>query len=116
MGKLNKLSITIGKRNKAELIFDDLFPNFLEVGYKKPSEYITKYWEAYKKHPKGNHPKGNNNLNGKIFEYILATLCVRENIIPVYMSAKVALFQMLFTTRCFTQQKGGRYVGVQKPA
>lgn len=102
MGKLNKLSITIGKRNKAELIFDDLFPNFLEVGYKKPSEYITKYWEAYKK-----HPKGNNNLNGKIFEYILATLCVRENIIPVYMSAKVAFVpNVIYDLMFYTAERG----------
>jgi hypothetical protein len=55
------------------------------VKYQKPSDYISTYWEAFQK-----HPKGNNNLNGKIFEYILATLCVRENILPLYMSAKVA--------------------------
>ena len=85
MGKLNELSITIGRDNKAEAIFDSLFPNFLEVNYKKPSEYVQKYWNAYV-----SHPEGNNNLNGKVFEYILATLCVREGILPLYMSAKVA--------------------------
>ncbi|MEZ4852695.1 hypothetical protein [Flavobacterium sp.] len=85
MGKLNELSITIGRDNKAEVIFDSLFPNFLEVDYKKPSEYVQKYWNAYV-----SHPQGNNNLNGKVFEYILATLCVREGILPLYMSAKVA--------------------------
>lgn len=31
MGKLNELCITIGINNKAELIFDSLYPNFLEV-------------------------------------------------------------------------------------
>ena len=85
MGKLNELSITIGRDNKAEVIFDSLFPNFLEVDYKKPNEYVHKYWNAYV-----SHPEGNNNLNGKVFEYILATLCVREGILPLYMSAKVA--------------------------
>ncbi|MCB0744438.1 MAG: hypothetical protein KDC67_11080 [Ignavibacteriae bacterium] len=85
MGKLNELSITIGRDNKAEVIFDSLFPNFLEVDYKKPNEYVQKYWNAYV-----SHPEGNNNLNGKVFEYILATLCVREGILPLYMSAKVA--------------------------
>lgn len=85
MGKLNDLSITIGKDNKAELIFDSLFPNFLEVKYEKPSEYIQIYWNKYLL----DHAN-NNSLNGKIFEYILATLCVREGILPIYMSAKVA--------------------------
>ncbi|MCB9042948.1 MAG: hypothetical protein R2798_01365 [Chitinophagales bacterium] len=102
MGKLNELSITIGKQNKAELIFDSLFPNFLEVNYGKPSEYIQKYWNAYT-----NHPEGNNNLNGKIFEYILATLCVREGILPIYMSAKVAFVpNVIYDLMFYTSERG----------
>ncbi len=102
MGKLNELSITIGKRNKAEKIFDELFPNFLKVKYGKPSEYVLKYWEAYSK-----HPDGNNNLNGKIFEYILATLCVREEIIPIYMSAKVAFVpNVIYDLMFYTAERG----------
>jgi len=79
MSKLNQLGITIGANNKAEAVFDSLFPSFLEVKYKKPSDYIATYWDKFQK-----HPDGNNNLNGKIFEYILATLCVRENILPLW--------------------------------
>lgn len=102
MSRLNKLSITIGKNNKAEIIFDSLFPNFIEVQYEKPSEYIQKYWQAYQE-----HPKGNNNLNGKIFEYILATLCIRENIIPIYMSAKVAFVpNVIFDLMFYTAERG----------
>ncbi len=102
MGKLNDLSITIGKDNKAELIFDSLFPNFLEVEYEKPSEYIKKYWEAY-----SSHPDTNNNLNGKVFEYILATLCVRENILPIYMSAKVAFVpNVIYDLMFYTTERG----------
>ena len=73
MNKLNQLGITVSKDNKAEIVFDSLFPSFMTVKYKKPSDYITKYWEAFQK-----HPEGNNNLNGKIFEYILATLFYRD--------------------------------------
>ena len=51
MGKLNDLSITIGKDNKAELVFDSLFPDFLKVDYSKPNEYIQKYWDKYSQHP-----------------------------------------------------------------
>lgn len=102
MGRLNELSITIGKDNKAELVFDSLFPNFLDVEYLKPTEYIQKYWNAYSK-----HPERNNNLNGKIFEYILATLCVRENILPIYMSAKVAFVpNVIYDIMFYTAERG----------
>lgn len=102
MNKLNQLGITIGKDNKAELVFDSLFPNFLTVKYKKPSEYISIYWEAFQK-----HPGGNNNLNGKIFEYILATLFVRENILPLYMSAKVAFVPNVeYDLMLYTAERG----------
>jgi hypothetical protein len=102
MGRLNELSITVGKDNKAELIFDSLFPNFLEVEYAKPTEYIQKYWNAYSK-----HPEKNNSLNGKIFEYILATLCIRENILPFYMSAKVAFVpNVIYDLMFYTSERG----------
>lgn len=102
MGKLNELSITIGRDNKAEQVFDSLLPNFLEVEYNKPSEYIHKYWAEYSK-----HPERNNNLNGKVFEYILATLCVREGILPIYMSAKVAFVpNVIYDLMFYTAERG----------
>jgi len=85
MGKLNDLGITVGVNNKAETIFDSLFPDFMKIEYEMPSQYVRKYWDAY-----SSNPERNNNLNGKIFEYILATLCVREGILPIFLSAKVA--------------------------
>jgi hypothetical protein len=102
MGKLNDLSITIGKDNKAELVFDSLFPDFLKVKYSKPNEYIQKYWNKYSE-----HPDKNNNLNGKVFEYILATLCVREGILPIYMSAKVAFVpNVIYDLMFYTTERG----------
>ncbi|MFV8360399.1 PDDEXK family nuclease [Flavobacterium sp. LS1P3] len=102
MSKLNQLGITLGKGKKANIIFDSLFPNFLDIKYEKPSEYISIYWEAYKK-----LPEGNNNLNGKIFEYILATLCVRENILPLYLSAKVAFVpNVIYDLMFYTTERG----------
>ncbi|OJV24275.1 MAG: hypothetical protein BGO32_03540 [Bacteroidetes bacterium 37-13] len=84
------------------MVFDSLFPSFLNVKYKKPSDYISTYWEAFQK-----HPEGNNNLNGKIFEYILATLCVRENILPLYMSAKVAFVpNVIYDLMFYTAERG----------
>lgn len=102
MNQLNQLGITVGKDNKAEIIFDSLFPSFLEIKYNKPSEYISMYWNAYQ-----NHPEGNNNLNGKIFEYILATLFVREDILPLYLSAKVAFVpNVIYDLMFYTTERG----------
>ena len=89
---LKALGITVGTDTKAGNVFESLFPNFMDVKYSLPSEYVKIYWDAYSK-----VPDMNSNLNGKIFEYILSTLCVREGILPLYLSAKVALYQMLFT-------------------
>ena len=85
MNKLNQLGITIKKNKKAEVVFNSLQPDFTKVIYKNPSEYINIYWEAYKK-----HPQNNNNQNGRIFEFILATLFVREGLLPLFLCAKVA--------------------------
>ncbi len=102
MSKLNHLGITVGINNKAEIVFDSLFDSFLKVEYKKPSDYISTYWDAYQR-----HPEGNNNLNGKIFEYILATLCVRENILPLYLSAKVAFVpNVIYDLMFYTSERG----------
>lgn len=102
MGKLNELSMTIGRDNKAEVVFDSLFPDFLNIEYEKPSEYIQIYWNAYL-----SHKERNNNLNGKVFEYILATLCIRENILPIYMSAKVAFVpNVIYDLMFYTKERG----------
>ncbi len=98
MNQLNQLGITVGKDNKAETVFDSLFDDFMKVEYDEPSDYIITYWRAFK-----NHSEGNNNLNGKIFEYILATLFIREGLLPLYMSAKVAfvpnvIYDLMFYT------------------
>jgi len=102
MGKLNQLGITVGIDTKAEIIFDALFPNFLDIEYSKPSEYVSIYWNAFTK-----HPQTNSNLNGKIFEYILATLFVRESILPLYLSAKVAFVpNVIYDLMLYTTEKG----------
>lgn len=102
MNKLNHLGITIGLNKKAEIVFNSLFEDFLKIKYKYPSEYISIYWKAFKK-----HPESNNNLNGKIFEYILATLFVRENLLPIYISAKVAFVpNVIYDLMFYTTERG----------
>jgi hypothetical protein len=102
MNQLNNLGITVGKDNKAEIVFDSLFEDFLKVKYKNPTDYVTTYWNAFK-----NHRESNNNLNGKIFEYILATLFVREGLLPLYLSAKVAFVpNVIYDLMFYTAERG----------
>jgi hypothetical protein len=102
MNQLNQLGITLGKDGKAEIVFNSLLPDFTKVNYKKPSDYIKVYWDAFKK-----HPENNNNLNGKIFEYILATLFVREGLLPLYLSAKVAFVpNVIYDLMFYTNEHG----------
>lgn len=85
MGLLNDLNITASNNNKAASIFESLFPSFMDIEYNKPSEYVQLYWCKYE-----SRNDRNSNLNGKIFEYIIITLCIREGILPLYVNAKVA--------------------------
>lgn len=102
MSKLNQLGITVGLNNKADVVFDSLFLDFQTVKYSKPSEYVSIYWNKFQQ-----HPESNNNLNGKIFEYILATLFVREDILPLYMSAKVAFVpNVIYDLMLYTTERG----------
>ena len=99
---LNQLGIVLGTDTKAGKVFDSLFPSFIDVKYNTPSEYVSIYWNAYLK-----VPDMNSNLNGKIFEYILATLCVRENILPLYLSAKVAFVpNVIYDLMFYTAERG----------
>jgi hypothetical protein len=74
----------------------------MEVKYNSPSDYVKIYWDAYTQ-----VPDMNSNLNGKIFEYILATLCVREGILPLYLSAKVAFVpNVIYDLMFYSAERG----------
>ena len=99
---LKKLGIVLGDDTKAANVFESLHPDFRKVKYTKPSEYVRAYWDLYSK-----QSEANNNLNGKVFEYILATLCVREGILPLYMSAKVAFVpNVVYDLMFYTAERG----------
>ena len=99
---LKKLGIVLGDDTKAASVFDSLHPDFRQIKYGNPSEYVRIYWDLYNK-----NSETNNNLNGKIFEYILATLCVREGILPLYMSAKVAFVpNVIYDLMFYTAERG----------
>lgn len=92
MGLLQDLDIVKGNETIAGGIFERLFPSFMDIDYKKPSEYISIYWNAYiaKRDILLDNEQQKRGVNGKIFEIIIATLLIREKIYPIYMNAKVA--------------------------
>lgn len=92
MGVLQDLNIVRGTDTHAARIFEDLFPSFMDVDYESPSDYISIYWNAYinKRDSLGLNDQTQRGINGKIFEYIIATLLIRESIYPIFMNAKVA--------------------------
>ncbi len=87
MSTLADLGFVRGKDNEAARVFEGLFEGktFQDINYAKPSNYVNKYWNAYL-----DRPDKNNNLNGKVFELIIATLLYREGLLPLYIQAKVA--------------------------
>ena len=84
MGLLSKIGL-IGENAKTAEIFESLFENktFFDIEYDKPSDYVNIYWSEFKKY-------NYSNLNGEMFEVILRTLFVLENLLPMYIQAKVA--------------------------
>lgn len=49
------------------------------------SEYLNKYWDKYL-----NQFESNQNINGKVFEELIAICLIRADVMPFYMQAKVA--------------------------
>jgi hypothetical protein len=99
---LRELGIVMGDATQAATVFEARIPNFLSVPYSTPSEYIRFCWAAYE-----SHSEKNNNLNGKIFEYILATLCIREGFLPLYLSAKVAFVpNVIYDLMLYSKERG----------
>lgn len=92
MGILKELNIVKADEGQAATIFEDLYPTFLDLEYSNPAEYVRKYWESYleirlQRIPNEQKRRG---INGKILEYIISTLLIRENIFPIFINAKVA--------------------------
>jgi hypothetical protein len=108
MGILKKLDIVKGNELVASTIFEDLFPNFFDIKYNAPSEYVNIIWNAYEEVRSQVVSKdAERNINGKIFEFILSTLLVRENICPVFLSAKVAFVPNInYDIMLYSEERG----------
>ena len=82
---LKKLGIVKSKTKGYHVFMDNIEADFLH-NTMRPSEYVNYCWEKYTT----SGVSQNNSLNGTVFELIIATLFVKEEILPLYLQAKVA--------------------------
>ncbi|MEO0638970.1 MAG: hypothetical protein AAFY70_04550, partial [Bacteroidota bacterium] len=92
---------------KQRKFLKNYFLIFMSVDYGSPSAFVEKLWEKYE-----SPADKNANLNGKMFESILAAVCIREGILPLFMSAKVAFVPNVIYDLMFYTPKEDPYVGV----
>lgn len=89
MSKTSKIFIQKGvvksRSSKALKIYSEICPDFTIYKGEKPSHFIGKIWQDYQ-----SIGITENSINGKIFEYILSSLLINENLLPFYVQAKVA--------------------------
>lgn len=109
MGILKNVNIVKSDDGQASTIFEELFPSFLELEYRYPSEFVSKYWDSYcdirdVEIPNEQTRRG---VNGKIFEYIISTLLIREDILPIFINAKVAFVPNInYDILLYSEQNG----------
>lgn len=103
MGLLEQMGIVApGGHNETAAIFERLFPDFLTMEYSAPSDYIRRNWERYLA-----SGYTSNARNGKILEYLLATLLAREHILPLYLGAEVAFVpNVVYDMLLYSKQRG----------
>ena len=71
--------------SKTFQIIHALIPDVLAEPDLLPSQFIRKYWQVYQV-----QYASNRNLNGSVFEELIAITLVRKGITPFYMQAQVA--------------------------
>ena len=100
---LKKLGIVKTRRTKGYQIFmNHIEPDFLN-NTMGASEYVKYCWRKYETLG----ITGNNALNGTIFELIIATLFVKENILPLHLQAQVAFVpNVTFDAVLYTNESG----------
>lgn len=103
MSLLQQLGIVKGDGKAAAQAFEAIMPNFFEVSYERPSDYIKQFWQRYTKE----YGKSNRNQNGTVFEYLLATLLLREGLYPLYLSAQVTFVpNVVYDLLIYAKDKG----------
>jgi hypothetical protein len=101
MGYLEQLNIA-SKDNKATKLFEQVLLNPFVSQEKPAHQFIKDVWKSYK-----NEGDYDGSINGKVFEYLLAIVLIREQILPFYQQASVAFVPnvvydfLLYSTKNF---------------
>ena len=103
MLSLKDLGLIKSETTKVSKRFEELIPNIFDIQYSLPHEYIKICWKKFE----DSNEEHDVNTNGKFFEICLATLFIRESLLPFYMQAKVAFvpgvdYDFIF----YTSQRG----------
>ena len=99
---LKKLGIVKSKTKGYHVFIEHIAPDFMS-NTMGPSEYVRYCWNNYE----NSGVERNNSLNGTIFELIIATLFVKEGILPLHLQAQVAFVPNVnFDAVLYTHENG----------
>ena len=99
---LKKLGIVKSKTKGYRVFMEHIAPDFMS-NTMEPSEYVRFCWNNYE----NSGVERNNSLNGTIFELIIATLFVKEGILPLHLQAQVAFVPNVnFDAVLYTHENG----------
>lgn len=99
---LKRLGIVKSKTKGYRVFMDHIAPDFM-TNTMNPSEYVRYCWDKYE----NSGVEKNNSLNGTIFELIIATLFVKEGILPLHLQAQVAFVPNVnFDAVLYTHETG----------
>lgn len=99
---LKKLGIVKSKTKGYHVFIEHIAPDFMS-NTMEPSEYVRYCWNNYE----NSGVERNNSLNGTIFELIIATLFVKEGILPLHLQAQVAFVPNVnFDAVLYTHENG----------
>lgn len=99
---LKRLGIVKSRTRGYEVFTNYIEPNFMN-NTMSPSEYVNYCWQQYEL---SGIPR-NNSLNGTIFELIIASLLVKEGILPLHLQANVAFVPNVnFDAVLYTSESG----------
>jgi hypothetical protein len=86
MGMLSEIGLVRSESSKTGRIFEQIIGNFLRISASSSHGYVQMCWQKYQE----THAQEDVGTNGKFFELCIATLLVRQDILPFYMQAKIA--------------------------
>lgn len=99
---LKKLRIVKTKNKGYKVFMEHIAPDFLD-NTMIPSEYVKFCWKKYET----SGVSRTNSLNGTIFELIIATLFVKEGLVPLHLQAQVAFVPNVnFDAILYTNETG----------